>query len=379
MFIQRTDKSRFAKWWFGLDKAIFLETLFLIGIGVFMIFAASPYSAIRARLSSSYYIHKYLGYVGIGISVFFISTFLSAKTIKRLSIFGFMALYILLICTLFTNEIKGSKRWINLGVSIQPSEILKPIFAIIIALIIVKIKEFQILDDKKRVKNYIWLLIGIMISIIIPLRLQPDMGMTFTFVVIFISEVFVAGLAWKWIIALGGICVVGGISAYLYMPHFYNRINKFLGNAESGDTYQIEMGLKAIKEAGLFGSHTNNLKKTIPDVHTDFVFSAMVEEFGAVLSIMFLIIFFMMLIRIFNILKDKKNPFVIFAGTGITTYFAFQVCVNICSNLGLIPTKGMTLPFISYGGSSFISSCLGMGLLLAILQEFNVRGDYNGK
>jgi cell division protein FtsW len=160
------------------------------------------------------------------------------------------------------------------------------------------------------------------------------------------------------------------------MPHFYNRIQSFLGVK---DRYQIDKALETIKEAGLFGSHTNNLKKTIPDVHTDFVFSAMIEEFGAILSIIFLIIFFMMLIRIFNILKEKKEPFVIFAGTGITTYFVVQVCVNICSNLDLIPTKGMTLPFISYGGSSFLSSCLGMGLLLAILQEFNGKGDYNEK
>ena len=376
MFIQRTDKSRLAKWWFGLDKAIFLETLFLIGIGVFMIFAASPYSAIRAKLSGSYYIHKYLGYVGIGISAFLISSFLSTDKIKKCSIFGFIICAILLVLTLTKPEIKGSKRWVNVGISIQPSEILKPIFAIVVAMLIVRIKEFQILNDKKRFNNNILLLIGIFISIIIILLCQPDMGMLFTFSAIFLSEIFVAGINFKWMVGLIILGITGVITAYHTMPHFYNRIQSFLGVK---DRYQIDKALETIKEAGLFGSHTNNLKKTIPDVHTDFVFSAMIEEFGAILSIIFLIIFFMMLIRIFNILKEKKEPFVIFAGTGITTYFVVQVCVNICSNLDLIPTKGMTLPFISYGGSSFLSSCLGMGLLLAILQEFNGKGDYNEK
>ncbi|MBD5405573.1 FtsW/RodA/SpoVE family cell cycle protein [bacterium] len=379
MFIQRTDKSRLAKWWFSLDKAIFIETLFLIGIGVFMIFAASPYSAIRGRLNSYYYINKYLGYVGIGIAVLLSSSFLSIRNIKRLSIIGFLVLFICLIATFFFPPIKGAHRWLRLGVSLQPSEILKPIFAIVIALILIRIKEFQVLDDKKRMKNNILLLIGVMVAVAGVLFFQPDIGMLTTFCMIFVAEVFVAGLAWKWIFGLVGLGVSVLFTAYFTLPHFYNRINQFLDKSGNKDHYQIDKALQTIKEAGLFGSHTNNLKKMIPDVHTDFIFSAMVEEMGALLSIILLVIFFMMLIRIFNILKEKKNPFVIFAGTGIATYFTFQVCVNICSNLALIPTKGMTLPFISYGGSSFISSCLGMGLLLAILQEYNGRGDKNEK
>ncbi|MDE6224464.1 MAG: FtsW/RodA/SpoVE family cell cycle protein, partial [Alphaproteobacteria bacterium] len=207
MFIQRTDKSRLAKWWFSLDKAIFVETLFLIGIGVFMIFAASPYSAIRGRLNSYYYINKYLGYVGIGIAILVISSFLSIKYIKRLSVIGFFVLFLCLLATFFFEPIKGSRRWLKFGISIQPSEILKPIFAIVIALILVRIKEFQTLDDKKRMRNNIFLLIGIMALVGGVLFFQPDIGMLTTFCMIFFTEVFVAGLAWKWIFGLVGLGV----------------------------------------------------------------------------------------------------------------------------------------------------------------------------
>ncbi len=379
MFIQRTDKSRLAKWWFSLDKLTFFITLCLIIFGVIMIFAASPYSAMRGRLNSFYYINKYLSYVGVGISVMLISSFLSINSIKKLSCVGFFILFLGLLATFFFDPIKGGRRWLKFGISIQPSEILKPIFAIVVALILVRIKEFQTLDDKKRVKNYIILLISLMGLVSLVLFFQPDIGMLSTFCMIFFAEVFVAGIAWKWIISLIGIGISVLFMAYFTLPHFYNRVNQFLDSSDAKDHYQIEKALETINGAGLFGSHTNNLKKLIPDVHTDFIFSAMVEEIGALFSIFILGVFISMLIRIFNILKEKKNPFVIFAGTGITTYFIFQICVNICSNLALIPTKGMTLPFISYGGSSFISSCLGIGLLLAILQEYNGRGDENEK
>lgn len=378
MFIDRNDKSKFSKWWFGLDKLIFFGILSLMLLGALMIFSAGPASAVRANFNSSYYIDKYINYVGIGCVVFILSSFLSLKQIKFLSIISFSFLFIALFLTLFGEPIKGAKRWLNIGISLQPSEFLKPIFSIIIALILVKIKEFQSIEDRKRMKNNIYLLIFIFISIIAILVSQPDIGMTLTFCSIFFAEVFVAGLPLKWIISLIIIACFGLISAYFSMPHFYNRVNKFLGFGNV-DTYQIDMALNAIKNAGLFGSHTNNLKSNIPDVHTDFIFSAMVEEFGALLSIFLLFLFFTILIRIFNILKEKKNPFVIFASTGIASYITFQIFVNVASNLKLIPTKGMTLPFISYGGSSFVSSCFAMGILLALIQEYNIRGEYHEK
>lgn len=377
MLIDRTDKSLVARWCLGVDKTILIETIFLILIGTFMIFSATPYSADRSNLDEFIFIKKYLIYVIIGLFTLIVSSFISIKNIKRLSVLGFVILCICLIATLFSEPIKGATRWINiLGTSVQPSEYLKPIFAVVVAIILVRIKEFQSLNDKKRMKNNLFLLFGILAFVIGSLILQPDMGMTITFLVIFVVEVFVAGIAWKWILTIGVIGVGGLFSAYSFMPHFYNRINTFLFG---GDTYQIDMGLEAIRESGIFFGHSNNLKKTIPDVHTDFIFTAMVEEFGVLLSIIVLTVFFYLIIRVFNLLKDKKNPFVIFVGTGIAAYLIFQVCVNVASALGMIPTKGMTLPFISYGGSSFISSCLGVGILLSILQGYNMRGDRDEK
>jgi cell division protein FtsW len=182
------------------------------------------------------------------------------------------------------------------------------------------------------------------------------------------SEAFVAGIKWRWVGALFLAAAIGILAAYFTAPHVTARINKFLFDT-GGDTYQIDMGLRAIREAGLFGGHTNNLKSSIPDVHTDFIFSAMVEEFGSLLTVIVVTVFFMMGIRIFSELKSRRDPFAVYAAAGIASYLLFQVCVNLSSTLGLIPTKGMTLPFISYGGSSFTSSCLGVGLALALLRS----------
>ena len=303
----------------------------------------------------------------------------------------------------------------------QPSEFLKPLFAIVIALILVRIKELnkQLKDKnnkkkrsgvfvsilriiintykffanvfsllrfkrkekdkveltetqklKKRKKNYMLLLGGIFLFVCGVLLKQPDVGMTITFAVIFLAEIFVAGL--PLFIVFGAIALVlcGLPLAYIFLPHFTHRFNQFL----TDDNYQLHKALDAIKESNLlFGGHSNNLKTVVPDIHTDFIFAAVIEETGPILSILLILMFLTLILHILYRLKIKDNSFVILAGIGVVSYITFQIMVNISSTLGFIPTKGMTLPFISYGGSSFVSSCIAMGIILSLLQDQNLR------
>ncbi len=384
MFIKRTENNVFTNWWLAVDKNILITVAFLIGVGILMLFSASPYVARRVGLNDFAYIKKFAIYFWIGIFTLLTTSLLSTKRIRQCAILSFIPCFIALISTLFFAEIKGGKRWVNLGgFALQPSEFLKPIFAVVIAMLLVRIKDLHLKNKKtknpiifienwwknEKERNYTFLLLGLFILIVLVLLKQPDAGMTATFGIIFGTELFVAGLAGWCVWGLIGMAVFGFILAYNYLPHFTNRVNMFL----TGSNEQLDLGLNAIRKAGFLGNHTNNLKTKVPDVHTDFIFSAMVEEFGAILAAFVIIAFFTLALHVFLKLKDKNNNFVIFACTGIISYLTFQVLVNISSTLGIIPTKGMTLPFISYGGSSFISSCLAIGIILSLLQDQNLR------
>lgn len=384
MFIKRTENNVFTKWWLAVDKNILFAVASLIGVGILMLFSASPYAARRIGLNEFTYIKKFAVYFWIGISVLIITSLLSVRRIRQYAIISFIPIFIALISTLFFEKIKGGKRWVNLGgFALQPSEFLKPIFAVIIAMLLVRIKDLHLKNKKTKnpitfaknwwkntkERNYTLLLFGLSLLIVVILLSQPDVGMTTTFGVIFAAELFVSGLAWWCVGGLLGMAVFGFIFAYNFFPHFTNRVNMFLTNSNE----QLDLGLDAIQKAGFLGGHTNNLKTKVPDVHTDFIFSAMVEEFGSILAGFVIIAFFALVLHVFFKLKEKNNSFVIFACTGIISYLTFQVFVNISSTLGIIPTKGMTLPFVSYGGSSFISSCLAIGIILSLLQDQNLR------
>ncbi len=421
MFIRRTENNWLTKWWLGVDKTVLFSVLALIVFGIIIQFSASPYQARRSGYDEYHFIKNISVYIWLGLfSMIFISL-IDVQTIRKFTIFGFPLLYLLLLMTLFFAKIKGGRRWIDLGIiKIQPSEFLKPVFAMIIAMVLVRIKDlhksiktieknsgmdkkrkvffplkailfslnsvckiFTIFKKKKSVKplneymqlkekrkNYCLLLFLVLFFIVAVLLAQPDVGMTVTYLVIFFSEIFVAGISYK----ILGILLCLGLAvlpfAYNFLPHFYQRINKFLMN----DNYQLDKALDAIKESNLLlGGHSNNLKTIVPDIHTDFIFAAAIEEIGYILAILLIIIFLILIMHILYRLKTKNNLFVVFSGIGITSYITFQIMINILSTLGFIPTKGMTLPFISYGGSSFISSCIAIGLILSLLQDQNLR------
>ena len=424
MFIKRTENNWLAKWWLGVDKTVLFSVLALVLFGVVIQFAASPYQARRSGYNEYHFIRNMCIYIFPSIMLMIYISSFSLQKIRKWTLRVFPILCFSLLITLFFAKTKGASRWIDFKIfKLQPSEFLKPVFAIIVAMILVRIKDFQkevkdmnkknevpkkrngvlvfifrciafvckasdkiiafilrrpkekielskIEDLKKRKKRYIILLLGILGMVSFLLLCQPDFGMTLTFICIFFSEIFVAGLPWIIIfilISLG----VGGIGlAYKFIPHVTRRIDMFL----TDDNYQLHKALDAIKESNfLFGGHSNNLKTIVPDIHTDFIFAAVIEEFGPVLSILLIVMFLVLIIHILYRLKIKDDLFVIFAGVGIISYITFQILYNLFSTLGIGPTKGMTLPFISYGGSSFLSSCIAIGIILSLLQDQNLR------
>ncbi|MCR5506485.1 MAG: FtsW/RodA/SpoVE family cell cycle protein [bacterium] len=383
MFIRRTENNWLTKWWLGVDKVVLFCVFTLIVFGVLIQFSASPYQARRMGLHDEYNFIKNIGvYFWIGISSMLVSSLFKLEHIRKIGIAGFLGFVFLVFLTFFSARTKGATRWINLGfMKIQPSEFLKPFFAIVIAMILVRIKDFskkiktekvieKIKDFKRRKKNYILFLIGLLTTVCALLLLQPDVGMTITFFVIFLAEVFVAGIS---LFIIGGLIIVGILGLlvlYAFFPHFTHRINQFLND----DNYQLAKALDAIKESNfLFGGHANNLKTVVPDIHTDFIFTAVIEEIGPVLSSLVIVVFLVLILHILYRLKMKNDNFVVLSGIGIISYIAFQIMYNLSMSLGMGPTKGMTLPFISYGGSSFISSCFAIGIILSLLQDQNLR------
>ena len=408
MLMKRTENSLLSKWWLAVDKTVLFTVLALSVFGVFMVWDTSTYLAKRLGYGEFFYVKKMLLYVPIGLSMFWISSCIRTRWIRSGALLAFPFLTIAMVATVFFAETKGARRWIAIsgGFKIQPSELMKPVFAIVVAMILARIKDLHKnyksnvsatskdeddfgnetreskidIPTKKscfciwksaRERNYILLLLGIFAMFAgILLGIQKDFGMTLTYGIIFASEVFVAGLSWFWISVLCGMSVLGLFMVLKFVPHVVARLQTF---GDDG-AYQLSKSLNAIRESNIFfGGHGNNLKTLIPDVHTDFIFAGIVEELSPVVAALIISVFFVFISHILNVVKEKKNCFVVCSVVGITSYIAFQILVNIASTLGFIPTKGMTLPFISYGGSSFISSCIAVGIILSLLQEQNLR------
>jgi cell division protein FtsW len=244
--------------------------------------------------------------------------------------------------------------------SVQPSEFLKPVAAVFLASLLATLKN----GGGKWMKTKIALMFA---GIIATLMSQTDFGMSMTFAAIFGVEVFLAGAKKRWILALVAVLALGSFASYRHIPQVHNRIERFLSDNPE-DRRQIDASLEAIRGAGLLSGGRGALKQYIPDVHTDFIFSAMVESFGILLSVMVLGACFWVSAIVLDRMKRIRDPFASLACGGIVGFLTFQVCVNIASALGLIPPKGMTLPFISSGGSSLISSCMAMGIVLSLLR-----------
>ncbi|MFG1413119.1 MAG: putative lipid II flippase FtsW [Pseudomonadota bacterium] len=361
--MSRADRTVLSEWWWTVDRLL-LGTLFtLIIIGIVLCLAASPPVAARLGIADPFhFVNRQVLFLIPAIAVMLFTSFLSPRTIRRVCIVVFLVCLVLLFATLVIGpEVKGARRWLNIGpITVQPSEFLKPAFVVLAA--------WLFSENSKRPEMPAQLLaIGLLCSVMLPLVLQPDFGQTMLVVMVWGALFFLAGLRWIWMVGLIGFGVGGAVLAYHVVPHVQKRIDRFLDPA-SGDTYQIDTALESFRHGGWFGQGPGEgtVKRILPDGHTDFVFAVAAEEFGIILCLILLSLFAFVILRSLTRALDEQDPFARFAATGLALLFGLQASINMAVNVHLMPAKGMTLPFISYGGSSLISLAFGMGMLLAL-------------
>jgi len=363
--LARTDTSVVGRWWWTVDRWMLFAIVLLIAYGTILTLAASPAAAARIRIDSFHFVQRHLLILPLAAAVLFGVSLLSPKWVKRVAVFGFLAALVATTLTLFLAvEIKGARRWFDFGgLTFQPSEFLKPTLAVFIA---------WMCSTARLEPGFPGRLIstGLAAATVLVLVLQPDIGMAGVVAAIWFAILFLAGIPLFWI-GLALLLAMGGLFfAYQTLPHVAARINLFL-DPSTGDNYQVRKSLDAFREGGLFGKGPGEgtVKAQLPDAHSDFIFAVAGEEFGLIACLLILVTYVFIMMRGLSRALAENNLFVLYATAGLLTAFGLQTFVNMASALNLIPTKGMTLPFISYGGSSLLALALGMGMVLALTRR----------
>lgn len=363
--VTRAERSAFGEWWWTIDRWLLFSFIALMVSGFLFGLAAYPPVANKLGLPTFHFVNRQALFLVIAAGIMGAVSLLDPRQIRRLALLLFVAGLGLVIATLFVGaEIKGARRWLNLpGINLQPSEILKPAFVVMAAW---AFSERQIRRDMP--STLIALLLLPMV--VVPLIRQPDLGQTILVATVWCGLFFLAGLHILWVIGLIGLGVSGLFFAYRFLPHVTDRIDRFL-NKGNGDTFQTDMALESFLSGGWFGRGPGEgiVKRSLPDSHTDFMFSVIGEEFGAIVCLGLVALFGFIVVRGFFASRANADPFCRMAGAGLTMLFGLQAFINMAVNLNLIPPKGMTLPFLSYGGSSLVSVALTAGFLLALTRK----------
>jgi cell division protein FtsW len=338
-------------------------------MGVLLSFSASPTVAERLNLGTFFFVKRHLLMVVPTVVLMFSVSLLSLKQIRRLAVFIYLVGITLLVLTLLNGiEIKGARRWLMIGgISLQASEFIKPAFTILVA---------WMLAEKYKDPQFPGLSLSLFLltSIVCLLLLQPDLGMTLIILSTWIGQLFIAGIPILWMMVLAIVGIVGLGGTYIFLPHVTKRIDQFL-DPSSGDPhhdlYQVHKSLEAFKNGGLFGKGPGEgiVKKYVPDAHADFVFAVAGEEFGLIVCLLIVGLFSFIVLRSLSRAMEDSSIFIVMATAGISIQFGLQAFVNMASTLHLIPTKGMTMPLISYGGSSLLALGISMGILLALTRR----------
>lgn len=351
--------------WRSIDRGILYSALILMFFGLFLTFAAGPVVAERRNYEWSYFVYKHLMFMPVGICILLGTALLPVQWARRFSFLVFVAsIFGMIAVLIFGTHFQGANRWINVaGISVQPSEFTKPAFAVVIGWLLARGK----LIHKSYGGRLAWVAY---IIVCILLYKQPDFGMLLTVTAIFGIELFLSGLPWKIIIILAGAGASLIPIACLMLEHVRHRIDVFL-HPTTENAYQVRQSMETLKTAGWFGKGPGEgiVKYTLPDAHTDFIMAVSAEEFGFLLSSVIVITFMYILFKGTRLIRQNNNYFVQLAVGGLLTQIAFQAIVNLGSTLNLLPTKGMTLPLISYGGSSLVSMAFAFGLILALTKE----------
>lgn len=361
----RTDKSVLSEWWWTVDRGMLAAIFALIISGVLLIAAASPPVAERIGAGHFHFLIKHLIILVPGIFFLLGVSILSPRNIWRLgAILLAGSIFCMFLVMVVGIEIKGARRWLHLfGFSIQPSEFLKVAFAIVSAWLMAQRKE-----DQNFPGHIIAACLFAFCALLI--LLQPDLGMTMILTCIYGVQIFLAGFPIWLTIAFGGLAVGMIIVSYFVFDHVHSRIDRFL-HPESGDNYQVQKSIEAFQNGGLFGTGPGqgSVKLSLPDAHADFIFAVGAEEMGMFFTVILVSIFLFVILRGMNRALGSNNIFVVLVAGGLLSMFGFQALVHMGSSLQLLPSKGMTLPFISYGGSSLWAMSIAMGVVLGLTRR----------
>ncbi|MFA9387344.1 MAG: putative lipid II flippase FtsW [Methyloceanibacter sp.] len=370
MRITRADRSVLSDWWFTVDRLMFFALLLLMATGVMLSLAASPPIAERFDLEPFYFVRRHAMLLLPAVLIMFAVSTLTPKQIRRTALIVFVIGIGLMILILFLGpEIKGAKRWLQVGAfSLQPSEFVKPAFIVLTAWLF---NESQKRKDVPGLELAI-LLYGIFALLLV---LQPDFGQTLLVTLVWGALFYMAGINLFWILALGAVGLVGVVTAYFLVPHVASRIDRFLDPA-SGDTYQADRSIDSFLHGGWFGRGPGEgtVKDVLPDSHTDFIFAVAAEEYGLIACLILLTLFAFIVLRGLSKASQESNGFIRHAVAGLMMLFGLQTLINMSVNVGLLPAKGMTLPFISYGGSSLLAMALTMGFALGLTRKRPMSG-----
>jgi len=368
----RNNLSPITKWWIDIDKTNFLIVLGIIIFGLMMTASSSPAIAKRLDVDKFFFLKKQISFAIIVLFLLVFISFLDQERIKIFSIIGLAATIILLVAVLmFGLEAKGARRWLSIaGFTLQPSEFAKTFFVIFNAYILQKY------NSERWILKY-GISFALFFIIAVLLILQPDFGMTITLAALWFAQLFLYGLPMMLVIVFAFVGLMGAVTAYIALPHVEDRINKFLD--ADGKNYQVERSIDAFVNGSFFGQGPGNgvVKKFIPDAHTDFIFAVIGEEYGVLTCIMIVVLFVYLITRLIKFALDEENMFIYLSLFGLMMQFTIQVIVNMGASLRLLPAKGMTLPFISYGGSSMIAMSICFGLILAFTKrKYHKNVDY---
>ena len=361
----RLDRSPVAIWWRTIDRWFLAAFLSLMGLGILLSFAASPAVAERIGLDSFHFATRQIVFMVPGAGAMLgVSPTSAPRQVRRLALFMLGGSLALMVAVLFIGvEVKGAHRWLSLfGLSIQPSEFMKPAFVVICAWLFAEQARVTAIPGN----ILAFLLLGVAVTLLV---LQPDLGQTTLVLGTWGVMFFMAGMPWFWIIVIGGLGVAGAVGAYTVFPHVASRLDRFISG--EGDTFQVDAALQALLHGGWagVGPGEGTDKKLIPDSHADFVFAVAGEEYGIIMCLLIMAIFAFIVLRGLNTALKEHDDFTRYAVAGLVIVFGFQSIINMGVNLQMMPAKGMTLPFISYGGSSLIAIAISMGMVLALTRK----------
>lgn len=363
IIFKRASNNKLDRWFFTVNRPILITVVILLIIGIVLDLSASPYVAIRVGYLPLHFFYRHICYVILSLIVLVTISFLDKEQIRVLATLIFIISIIAIIIMFILHiQVKGAERWIRVaGLSLQPSEFVKVCFPVVLASV------FEQVSKRSKLLAYfcITCIYAVTTSLII---MQPDLGMAILISIVFVSLLFILEVRLVWLLLFGILGVMGLIVAYLVFSHVHYRIDSFF---KDDKPYQVMKAIEALQNGGFFGVGAGEgyFKQYLPDAHTDFILVVAIEEYGLVFAVILIILFLYLFLIIFNLLKKVKSYFAYISIIGLTVTLMIQLFIHVGSNINLIPTKGMTLPFISYGGTSLLANALLIGSLLVLTKK----------